>query len=383
MITENSIVTFALSYQEKDKENFYIGNKNVNTFCEVPEEAVKVLSLFDGKRTIEEVKKDSKVQFQADIDVLDFVETLNELGLIYSLDGEIIGSDNEICHPQKLQRVADFFFKGNRKIIYLLLALTAFVVLIAGKMFPNYEDAIINKEYAGISIVAFFVLSWMITIIHEFGHFLSGIHLRIPTSFKLSLRYFMLVVEGDINGVWSVPRKQRYTCYLAGMCFEAVLIFIATVTKSVSHVDMVVKICNIVILVIILNYLRQFMLFIRTDLYFAILNLFNLNGIHMYLRQFMSKESRREINENLTKKERRYIKGFFCISILGLVFTLFYFISIATIYWQYFTGAIHEIANGDTRYIVDGICTLAVMLVGGVLWLIGLWGMLKGRREEE
>lgn len=383
MITNNSVVTFALSCQEKDKESYYIGNKNVNTFCEVPVEAVKVLSLFDGKRTIEEVKQDSKAQFGADIDVLDFVNTLNELRLLHTLDGNIVGSDNEIHHPDKLQQFADTLFKGKRKVIYLLLALTAFIMLIGGKMFPVYEDAIINKDYTGISIVAFFILSWLITIIHEFGHFLSGVHLRIPTSFKLSLRYFMLVVEGDINGVWSVPRKERYTCYLAGMYFEAILLFIVTVTKILLQVRLATEICNIVILVITLNYLRQFMLFIRTDLYFALLNLFNLNGIHMYMQQLRTKNGRDSINKNFTKKESRYLKVFFCVSALGLVFTLFYFVSIASIYWQYFTGAIYEITSGDIRYIVDGICTLAVMLIGGVLWLIGLWGMLKGRREKE
>ena len=383
MITNNSVVTFALSCQEKDRGSYYIGNKNVNIFCEVPEEAVKVLSLFDGKRTIEEVKLDSKAQFKVDIDILDFVNTLNELGLLHTLDGNNTGPDNEIYHPARLQQFADSLFKGKRKIIYLLLALTSLAMLIGRKVFPIYEDAIINTEYTGISIVAFFLISWLITIIHEFGHFFSGIHLRIPTSFKLSLRYFMLVVEGDINGVWSVPRKERYTCYLAGMCFEAVLLFIATVTKTLLQVELATRICNIFILVIILNYLRQFMLFIRTDLYFVILNLFKLNGIHMYMRQFMTNEGRKSITNNFTTRERRYLKGFVCISALGLVLTLFYFISIGSIYWQYFIGAIHEITSDNARYIIDGICTLAVMLVGSILWLIGLLSMLKGRREKK
>lgn len=144
MITNDSIVTFDLSYQQKDEKNYYIGNKNVNVFCEVPEEVVNVLHLFDGKRTINEVKQ----QCVEDVDVLDFAQNLEQMGLIYSINGEVIGASNEIVYSKRLQHIAANCFDKKRKYLYPILGVLAFLLLNIMKIMPSYESTMVNPGFS-------------------------------------------------------------------------------------------------------------------------------------------------------------------------------------------------------------------------------------------
>ncbi|VYU68040.1 hypothetical protein [Clostridium tertium] len=77
-------------------------------------------------------------------------------------------------------------------------------------LIPRYQDAFFIEDKIGINMIIFFLISWSLTFIHELGHFLSIIRLNINVKFNLSLRLVWLVVEADINGLWSVSREKRY-----------------------------------------------------------------------------------------------------------------------------------------------------------------------------
>lgn len=381
MIDKDSIVTFDLSIQKKDKENYFIGNKIVNNYCEVPEIAITVLKLFDGKRTIGEVGDLIKEQNGVDIDILDFVKNLDELDLILSVNGEMIGPKNQTGYSSRLRKLAGYFFEGKRVYIYFLLIMGSYFALAFNDELPIYDDAILFKQFTGISILIFFIISWSITIIHEVGHYVSSIFLDIPTSFKLKLRYFMLVVEGDINGVWAVEQNKRYICYLGGICFESVLLVITVISKCMIGNNFIVQICNMIILIISLNYIRQFMLFLRTDLYFIILNFLNINGIFMYIKELLFAR-KIEMWNDMERKEKYSLICFMLISIIGMVFTGIYYLFFINIYYEYVLSAINEMKLDNAIYVFDGACTLIVMIGTMILWIIGFNRMIKEWRKD-
>ena len=381
MIEKNSIVTFDLSIQQKDRENYYIGNKVVNNYCEVPKIAIQVLNLFDGKRNIQEVSDIIRDTYGVDIDILNFIQNLEDMNLVFSVDGVIIGPKNQTSYSVNIRKLAEIIFGKRRSLIYILLIVLVYIFLIVEEKIPSNNDAIIIEGFTGISIFAFFLVSWSITIVHEFGHYLACVFLDIPTSFSLKLRYFMLVVESDINGVWAVERKKRYLCYMGGIYLESVILLLAAICKVVVRNDVIIKTSSMIIFIITLNYLRQFMLFIRSDLYYVILNFLNLNGLYMYIKEIFF-EKKQKVWRNLEKKERISFACFMIISCIGIIFTGIYFMSIFYLYYLYFIQAIHEIQIKDIKYVVDGACALIVMLSSLGLWLVGLKGKVKDRRKS-
>lgn len=382
-INENSIVELRLSVQ-KDGEEYTIGDKGLSTFIRVPEEAAILVGLCDGINSVREVAVSLKNTYQYDVDVIDFLGELAELGLVYSVDGEIL-KESESKQPSeiKVSRLANILFSPLLVIVYSVLFLISIALFILfPDLLPAYDESMVSP-YTGVNLLLFFVITWTLTVFHEYGHYLAAIRLGIPVRFQLNLRLVWLVVEADMTGLWSMEKNKRFVPYLAGIMFDTcvlftILVFQLLLPGTLSELASLITFC------MILQFSMHFLIFLRTDLYFILINALHIGNLHeaanSYLKNIVNRKKVIELFKDWPSREYRYIKMFSFLQICGYLFAaflLFNFIlpnaysMVTFIYDQLMYNDVYSMA------FLDGLLLVGVLFASMLLWFIGAFNKYK------
>lgn len=381
-INRDSIIELRLSMQKLNNDSYIIGNINTNIFLEAPKEIKYVLEFIDGKNTLGEVEKKLEYKYNLNIDIINFIQELHEQNLVYSIDGQIIGNDNEVIYTPIVKKIANIFFNSKMHLFYLILIFfNIFLIFSNNNNLPNYHSSEIIPSKPGLSLLLFFIISWCITCLHETGHFLAAVNQKIPVKIKLSLRLFFLVVESDINGVWAIKKNNRYICYLAGIYIENLILCIVLITKKFLYFNfMYIQISNAIILIIFINFIWQFMIFLRTDFYLIILNFCETSSIHdVSIKALKEKILLKKSEYSLNNKNILYI----FIYILGFFFSIIYYIFNILIYITLLHSGFLNLNNPNKMIALDNFILLLMFLLNLIIWCIGFYNKIKVMKERD
>jgi hypothetical protein len=109
------------------------------------------------------------------------------------------------------------------------------------------------------------------------GHLATARAAGVPGRMSLSTRLQFLVAQTDVSGVWGEPRRTRLTVYLAGMVVNLVVAAVCVLTlAAVAPTGLVADLLAATMLVSLLSLLSlpfEFMLFLRSDVYFVVQDL--------------------------------------------------------------------------------------------------------------
>lgn len=373
-INNNSKVTLILKKQKLKGDTFVVGDEMNGTFIELPHEAIRIIDLCDGTRTIKEIQKILKIQMGEEYDIIEFISNLFELNLVYKINNHIIQKKIETTHLELTKFIAHLFFNRKMHVIYsIIICGNICMMCFINNNLPNYKSAEVIIGNPGLSLICFTIIGIIITIFHEIGHYLSAVELQIPTKIKLNLRLFYLVVETDINSIWGIERNRRYICYLAGFYTENLILFLTLLVKNVGLVgNLGEKICDAIILNIFLNFMWQLMIFLRTDFYFVILNFLNMPALHFSAMQLLS-DTEKCIKKKIDKKVLIYL----LIYVVGVISSVFYLINESLIYIDLFW-----LSKNRCVVNLDNICFGIMMLLNIALWGTGAYNKYKEFRKE-
>ena len=338
-IDHNSKITLILKKQKLNDDTFVVGDEMNGIFIEVPQEAIHIIDLCDGTRTIKEIQNILEMEMGEEYDVIEFVSDLYELNLVYKINSHVIIQRKDIRHLRFTKFIAHLFFNNKMHIIYgIIFFINICVMCFTKDNLPNYKNVEVIDGCSGLSLVCFTIIGIVITMLHEIGHYLAAVELRIPTKIKLSLRLFYLVVETDINSIWGIERNKRYTCYLAGFYTENLILMLTFIIKNFGVIgDFGEQICNVIILIVFLNFMWQLMIFLRTDFYFVILNYLNVPALHFSAMQLL-----RDSGKIMKKKTDKKVLVYLLVYIVGTIASVFYLINEALIYIELFLVTINR-----------------------------------------
>jgi hypothetical protein len=390
-LTNNSIVKVNLSVQ-KEGDEYTVGDPNINVFIRVPLEAVLVLNELNGEKNVNDIQKYLMEQKGLEIDVLDFISSLLELQLVYSIDGEIISNNlrTNIDPPNKIAlKIGKILFNKLFLYLYGFISVTTVLFLVFNPRFiPSYKDIFVLND-VGLNMAIFFIVSWILNFTHESAHYLASIRYEIPVKFNLSLRLYWLVIEADMTGLWSISKNKRYVAYLAGMAWDFVILFLALMIQIFcTDFAYLSKFASMISLILIFRSIWQFLVFLRTDVYYVIINMINSTNIHgnskLYLLKTFGKHYENEWNQ-LSSSEQFYAKYFCFTYVIGatLALALLVFYSLPGTYLTV-KLAVTQILNNsiDTYKFFDGFLTILVILLNIILWCIGAVNKIKTIRSR-
>jgi hypothetical protein len=113
-----------------------------------------------------------------------------------------------------------------------------------------------------------------LVLIHEFGHVLAIRAYNLPTKLGIGHRLFLVVLETDMSSVWKLPSKDRNVLYLAGLCFDSVILFLALMGQTAFPAGPVLLhgVLRIIVLDTVIRMLYQGCIYMKTDLYYLFEN---------------------------------------------------------------------------------------------------------------
>jgi len=233
-------------------------------------------------------------------------------------------------------------------------------------------------------------IAWTLILVHELAHLATARAAGAPARITLSTRLQFLAAQTDVSGVWGAPRRTRMTVYLAGMALNVCIVAacLLILVGSGPH-GLARQLLCVVVAETALALPTQFMVFMRTDLYFVLQDLTRCANLYAdgsgYLRHLARRATRRgagpnpDPSQDYPRLQRRAIRVYSAILLvgtgicLGVEFAVTLPALIALI-----ARAVAEIGT-TALATLDGAVLIAVLATWQVLWCARWWARHQGQ----
>lgn len=366
-IDNTSIIKTNLSITKKDLDEYIIGNGETYITLDYIGKDI-ILNLNKGI-SIDGLNETLDTN---DYDITDFIITLRDLGLIYSIDGFRISENNLEKKIKPFEKIlASIFFNKLSITLYIaMLVFSVIYIIVSGEFAILYKEIIISK-YIGINLLLIIIVSWILLLLHEMGHYYAAIRFNIKPTFKISVRLFWIVIEANVNRLWEKEKKEKYITFSAGVFVESTILFFCSLFLILNIQNNLIR---LIIFIILYRLLWQLLIFLRTDLYFIVITYLSTNSLHFRIMSSFKNSFCKNMKLNI--EEKIYVLfmiiGFFVILIMAIFF------QIPTIYIL-LTHSVNEIILNNVFYKIDGLLTFFILTLLFIIWIIGYKNKLKDK----
>jgi len=273
-------------------EEFLVGDPETSVYVVLPAVGVHVLELLRERRTLADAAVEAEREVGREVDVMDFAQSLLELGFASLAGADDTAHDDaaprSTREPSRWLRLA---FSRVAWTVYASVALAAVGLLASSPaLFPRASD-IFFLDTPARSLAALTVIIYALAAAHEGCHWLAARAAGVDARITVNRRLYFLVLEIDLTGLWSLPRRRRYGPLLAGMAFDACLLFPVLLGRfgdrsgwwTLGHSS--ARLLAALTFVQVAALMSQFWIFVRTDVYALLItatgcvNLFRVNQL--------------------------------------------------------------------------------------------------------
>lgn len=329
-ITLESILKLHSLDIRKDKKYFIVHDLKTTDFFEMNEVCVLAINKISKGLRLGEIERELILQYpQEEINLLEFAEQLVELKMVAEIDGNLIevneSNRDKLGFTQISPKLGMLFFNKPIKFVYMVLFLLNISLFIFNPhLFPHYKDVFIF-DYMFQNILAWIVLGGILVLLHELGHILAIRAYDLPTKLEVGHRLFMVVLETDLSLGWKLPVKDRVSLYLSGLCFDNIILFFALIVQILfpNSSEIFQSIMAFVVLDIVIRFIYQCCVYMKTDLYYV---LENLTGCHNLMENAKGIIFKRKQQLTIFDGEKRTIYFYSVFYLLGLILSAILFV---------------------------------------------------------
>jgi hypothetical protein len=211
-------------------DEYLVGDPTTAEFVLLPRIGVDIIRRLQSGESVRAVA----AGIGPDVDVVDFVNTLLELGFVTlsstaapPVDAAGLSGRTESSGlPRALfSRPAWLLYAGAPVLTLALVALRP-------GLFPHYEDVFFLPSPLA-SIVCLTLLTYVLAAIHEVCHWAAARAAGVESHISVSRRLYFLAFETDLTRLWALPRRQRYGPLLAGVAFDTLVLFVVVLLRTV------------------------------------------------------------------------------------------------------------------------------------------------------
>lgn len=298
----------------KDKKHYIVEDLASGEFYEMPVVCIDAIKMIQGGTRLGDIEATLMAQYpKEEIDIIDFAGQLLELELIEEIDG--VPVEHEPKDQQQLGYTwispgagKLFFNKCSLVFYFVLLIINLFLLISNPKLFPNYRDAFVSPLMV-LNIPIWMIVTFILVLIHEFGHVLAIRSFNLPTKMGVGHRLFFVVLETDMSSAWKLPSKDRNILYLSGLCFDTVILFISLVGQLLFPAApwLFHGILRMMVLDTFIRMVYQLCIYMKTDLYFIFENSTGCYNLMENAQQFLRGPFR--ITKKTTSQEEVIFEG--------------------------------------------------------------------------
>ncbi|MEV5834541.1 site-2 protease family protein [Nocardia sp. NPDC052112] len=376
-----------------------MGRFETRQFVALPREGVTALELLRAGHTIEQAAGRLADAEGREFDVLTFVEALIGLDFVAEVDGRTVPCTRprSASFPWLRPEHVRFALSPILPVLFGFLMVGAAATLVERPdLLPGFRNLLWSPD--GSIVLALSVTAgWSLVFVHELAHFVvaraTGVHARI----RLGTRLQFLVAETDISGIELAPRRHRLTAYLAGMSTNfsvaavAVILAAATPPATTPH-----RMLAAVVVIALLPLPFQFMVFMRTDVYFVLQDLTSCRDLYgdglAYARYagnrlrhtiFRHSETTADPSLRLPPHERRAVRVYSIVLVVGTVLCLTAMVTFTlpvdlTLIYRAVTRL------GPSQPVATNLDSIVVLLILGTLhtvWAVTWWRRHRVKRR--
>lgn len=260
-----------LVYQP-DGDDVVVGRHATGAYVVLPAEAAVLVQRLAGGMTPLQAGAWYESEYGEEVDVLGLLDDLTELGILPGPrqgDGHLPADDTP---PVRWRRLAELLFSRPALAGYGLLVLAALILLWRQPdLRPTYHQ-IFFTDYLTLVTIVITLGQWPLILFHEAAHALAGRRLGLHTRMAVSNRLNYLVIETAMDGLVTVPRRQRWLPMVAGMGGDLLVMAVLTLVAAALRDDdgslpLAARLCLALSYGTLLRVVWQFFFYLRTDIY--------------------------------------------------------------------------------------------------------------------
>lgn len=333
----------------KDNKNYIVEDKVSGEFYEMPEVCIAAINQMNNGFTLGQIERRLKEKYpKEDVNLINFANQLLDLNLIDEIDGaKIEKQQQEKDHLGFLRispKIGKFFFNRCSYPLYVILFVLNLILFIKNpSLFPQREDIFV------FDIMVFNVFLWMsftffLVLIHEFGHVLAMRAQNLPTKVEVGHRLFFVVLETDMSPVWKLAPKERNILFLAGLCFDTVILFISLIYLLMfpSGPGLASGLMSLAVFDIVMRIIFQCCIYMKTDLYYVFEN---ITGCYNLMENALQTIKKRVSFFKMKLHEEVVFAGEQTTIIIYSIFTMLGIAATIVVYSFYFIPEVIDAGN--------------------------------------
>lgn len=377
-------------HMRAEGESWIVGRVETGDFIAVPPVGHRAIVLL-SHGTVNEVRARLRDEAGSDIDVAAFVSSLVDIGFVAEVDG------HQVPQPPAPESMFPWLRPHHvRWLLHPTVPLAAAAIVVAAmvaigldsSLAPNYRDLLWSSS-GGVVILGNFTIVWALIFLHELAHLFTARAAGAPGRMSLGTRLQFLVAQTDVSGVWAAPRRSRLTVYLAGIALNLVVSATAVLVLAALNINGLPRDLVAAIGLLSLTLVPvQFLVFMRTDLYFVIqdlagcANLFADGSMYAtYLarrllhRLFAAGAPSDDPSRRLTARERFAVRVYTVVLIVGTAACLAVaaLVTLPTGFTLLAAAAHTIVAGGSAAELFDAAAVVGASALFLVLWARAWW----------
>ena len=261
------------------RDGFLVGDPARGDFVTMPAIGVVIIDALRDGRSLGQAAEVAREHAGQDVDVSDFATTLIDLGFVAEVDGRPLADPRDRRADggragEWLARAAGPLFSPVAWALDGALFVSSMVALIVEpSLRPRGVDLLFVPHDPLDSLAAMFLIATLLGGLHEGAHWLATRVQGIPASISLSRRWYFLVFQTDVTGIWALPRARRLGPLLAGMAFDTTRLALLLCVRIAADAGvwhpstLISRLLAALIAVTLVGLVFQFFICMRTDMY--------------------------------------------------------------------------------------------------------------------
>ena len=295
---------YPLTVRQEDGD-FIVGRIETGTFVSLPEVGVRALEILREGETLHEAEAQLATEDGSTVDLQAFAAELLNLGFIATVDGDPAGSPtaarNHLSWLQPMH-VRWLFSRPAAAAFFIILAAATVTLILHPDLLPVYNDYFWSP-LPSLVIAGNLVLGTFHLVIHEFAHLVAARAEGIPALIRWGTRLQYFVVQTDVSGAWALPRFARYRIYLAGILWDLLAVSLLILASAYAGLRATGQaLLAAWILLIFFGLVYQFSFYMRTDIYFVLLDLLHSRNLFQDAQRLLRHQYRRGLHRLLPNR---------------------------------------------------------------------------------
>jgi hypothetical protein len=264
-----------------------VGRADVDGYAVLPAEGANLLHRLEEGLTPAEAAGWYEQTYGERVDIDDFLDSLDELGFLRDR-----GEASRPAPPVRWRRLGRVVFSpAGAACLASALVACAVAMRRSPELVPSYHDLFFT-HYMTVLELAIVFGQLPLVLLHEMAHMLAGRRLGLRTQLSVARRLDYIVFVTAMDGLVTVPRRQRYLPMLAGMLADllvfAVLIGVADVTRQPDGaLSLAGQVALAFAYLTLLRLAWQFFFYLQTDLYYVLVTVLGCVDLQGTARQVL------------------------------------------------------------------------------------------------